>query len=154
MRTARITTSVSALATLILAATLSLASAAGGTDGASESSLLGLTRISSYKCTRTFETYAPRTFCTEMWEDPLSDDGFFFLVEDNILTHSCTYEAIGDPPNTQFGVGANFFCHGTNTATAHVGRIGDTTITGQSYWLNVVGGVRSVFTCEQVVTCP
>jgi hypothetical protein len=154
MRTALITTRLAALATLILAATLSLASAAGGAGGSRDSSLLGLTRISSYKCARTFETYAPRTFCTEVWEDPLSDDGFLFLVEDNILAHSCTYEAIGDPPNTQFGVGTNFFCHGTNTATAHAGRFVDNTITGQSYWQNVVGGVRSVFTCQRVVTCP
>lgn len=140
--------------TLIFAVTLPLASAAGSMDNPSGPSSRALTRLSRYYCTATFEHYAPQTYCAEMREYPPFDDGFFTFTVDQTSFHSCSYEAEGNPPNTEFGVSTDFFCHGLNTGMAQVGRIVGNTIKGQTYGLNVVGGVRSAFTCERVATCP
>lgn len=153
MRTSFITASLVTIAALIFAGNLSRACAASDTDAQGLASH-ALTRISYYQCTGVFEKYGPRTFCAEMREQTPNSNGFFSFIEDKLLVHACTYEAKGNPPNTQFGVSTNFFCHGLNTGTAQVGQVMGKTITGQAYWLNVVGGVRSAFTCERVATCP
>jgi hypothetical protein len=152
------------VAALILAGNLSRTYAASGTDGSrayvasgtdgpSGRVLRNLTRIRRYQCTATFEQYPSQTFCAETREH-LPNYGFFTFTEDNIYVSSCSYGAEGDPPNTVFGVSTDFFCHGQNTGMAQVGRVAGDTIEGQAYWLNVVGGVRSVFTCQAVATCP
>ena len=154
MRTSFITRSLATFAAVIFVGNLPLVSTANDTDEPNRLSPQKLTRISYYTCTRTFEKYAPQTFCSEMREYPPYGDGFFSLIEDQILVHSCTYEARGNPPTTKFSIPPNFLCHGANNGAAYVGQVEGNTITGQAYWLNVVGGVRSVFTCERVTTCP
>lgn len=154
MRTSFTTISLATFAALILVGNLSLVSAGSGTDEPDRLSPHKLTRISYYTCARTFEQYAPRTFCAEMQEHPPYDAGFFSLIEDQVLVHACTYEARGNPPHTKFSVPPHFLCHGANNGAAYVGQVVGNTITGQAYWLNVVGGVRSVFTCERVASCP
>lgn len=154
MWTSFITARLATVTTLIFAGTLTLASAASGADNLSGLASRALIRLSRYYCTATFEQYAPQTYCAEMREYPPFDDGFFTLTMDQTSVHGCSYEAEGTPPNAEFGVSTDFFCHGLNTGMAQVGRIVGNTIKGQTYGLNVVGGVRSVFTCERVATCP
>jgi hypothetical protein len=154
MRTSLIVSSLAALAVLILAGNLSRTNAASYTDGPNAFSSEKLVRVTSYQCTATFEKYAPRTYCAEMRVATPDDDGLFTFTDYQASVQFCTDEARGNPPNVQFGVSRDFFCNEPNTGIASIGRVMGNKIKGQLYGQNVVGGVRAVFTCEQVATCP
>ncbi len=154
MRTSFMTTSISMVTAFILAGILSPAFAAGGKDGSPSLSGRSLTQITRYRCTETYQSYPAQTYCATRYVNDPTHLGLFGFVANN-SSHVCSYEAIGTPPNVTFGAStSNFMCAGMTTGVGVVGQVGGTKITGQRYWQNVVGGVRSVFTCEMVATCP
>jgi hypothetical protein len=104
-----------------------------------------------YSCTATSEGGGSVNYCVAVDFAPRTD-GEFLMVADQTYYAWCTCKATGNPPHVNFGVARNFFCTEDDTNTTSIGTATGNKIKGQIF--NTSVGVRSVFTCERVVTCP
>jgi hypothetical protein len=106
----------------------------------------------NYKCTATFDDGGSVDYCV-IGGDGAFGDGYFNLIADLTYFALCTCEAKGNPPNVRFGAASkDFFCSEDVTYTVSIGKFTGSKIKGQTY--NTSVGVRSVFTCEVVASCP
>jgi hypothetical protein len=141
MRTSFILGSLAALAASIMAGNLSYADAAN-----CETGLKPL-----YKCTADFDNGGSVDYCVAVDSGP-REDGEFVMVADQTYYALCTCNATGNPPNVNFGVSRDFVCAEDATHTTSIGRTTGNKIKGQTF--NTSVGIRSVFACQAVVTCP
>jgi hypothetical protein len=142
MRTSFLIASLAAFTALLLAGTLSPSCAAS----------CDTQLILNYKCTAAFDNGGKVDYCIIAGDGNLGD-GYFTLWADLTYLAVCTCEAKGNPPNVQFGASSkDFFCSEDLTSTVSIGKFVGGAIKGQTY--NTSVGVRSVFTCEPVASCP